>query len=469
MPEIIVNSVGMKFVRVVIGSDQQVIYFSQFLMSNAEFQKITGKSPPWWSGTDSDGPVIRLNWFDARELSKILTELPAEKSAGRHYRLPTQAEWQQVCSAGTTTRFFFGDSEKDLPKFAHIGSDDSFCKSGQFLPNPLGIYDLYGNLWEWCLDSRIDRDNASVDLNDLHPDNLCGLCGGAWCTSAGEISSLLRDMQHPSVERSTIGVRLVFTVNISCPSSISIQPISIENTLDDRRLINSIGMSLSPIPTKHLVVSEVPNGSVRNTIWNRKEDAEYYIGTFPVTESEFRLLLNGGSYACNDNYSFQTDLHRVAVTEVSWTEANEYCERLSQIPNERDAGRRYRLPTEYEWEYCCLCGESSDAISYECSKITAWTQENTRRNTRPPVGLKAPNLWGLHDMLGGVSEWCSNYYFSRDQLTGEGPLDPYCRRVARGGNVYFPRSLCQPNSRFAVSPDHKSFYVGFRLLMYIER
>lgn len=462
----------MSFVRVFLGPEEpQGFFFSQFLTTNADFRRITGHSRPFNTlGEASDcDPVNGLNWFDAVELCRILSEIPEESSMGRRYRLPTVAEWEQVCRAGSVTRFFFGDSEAELLTYAWIESNDRFCPSGQFQPNPWGVFDLYGNLWEWCLNSPSDQQSNFDDLNDLHPDNLRPLCGGAWNTPARRISSSLKDWQHPSTERTTIGVRLVFTVD-----SVKQKPRPITTTIKsmdscDYPLINSIGMSLTKVDLNGMNDIEKVIKACQPSDSDRSGNNEFYLGTFPVTQAEFRLLMNGGSYADEEHYSFQTDTRLVPITGVSWSQANEFCQKLSQIPAERDAGRSYELPADRVWEYCCCCGESPNAILYECTANTAWTRENTRRNTCPPVGLKDPNLWGLHDMLGGVSEWCSDYFFDYRQPIMKAIPDPYARRVVRGGNFFFPRALCQPTSRFSVSLNHTSFYVGFRVLMCIKR
>ena len=96
-------------------------------------------------------PVDRVSWEDAREFCRRLSASPEEKSAGRVYRLPTEAEWEYACRAGTTTRFGFGDSESDLGEYVWREGTMTY-PVGQKRQNAWGLYDMHGNLYQWCAD-----------------------------------------------------------------------------------------------------------------------------------------------------------------------------------------------------------------------------------------------------------------------------------------------------------------------------
>ena len=79
------------------------------------------------------------------------------------YRLPTEAEWEYACRAGTTTRYYSGDTAKDLGRIAwYKGNTGTFRKVGQKAPNAFGLYDMLGNVWEWTLDAYGDSDRKTV-------------------------------------------------------------------------------------------------------------------------------------------------------------------------------------------------------------------------------------------------------------------------------------------------------------------
>ncbi len=159
------------------------------------------------------------------------------------------------------------------------------------------------------------------------------------------------------------------------------------------------------------------------------------------------------------------------VENVSWNDAQEYCRRLSALPAEKAAGRRYRLPTEAEWEYAARAGStdglSTAEVNHELNEA-AWYAANSL--DRPhSVGQKALNAWGLCDMHGNVAEWCADAYAADyyAKSPSDDPAGPAAAetRVIRGGSWNHPASACRPAARASAKPDARSANVGFRVVL----
>jgi formylglycine-generating enzyme required for sulfatase activity len=143
----------------------------------------------------------------------------------------------------------------------------------------------------------------------------------------------------------------------------------------------------------------------------------FYLGIYPVTQSQFQKVMGKNASFFRPQNGGGPD-H--PVEQVRWGEARAFCARLSALPEEKKAGRTYRLPTEAEWEYACRAGTTTtfnvgDTLSSKQANFNgnfpygrAEKGPFLRRTAK--VGLYAPNAWGLHDMHGNVYEWCNDWY-----------------------------------------------------------
>jgi formylglycine-generating enzyme required for sulfatase activity len=142
-----------------------------------------GKNPSEFR--DSSRPVEGVSWDDATEFCRKLSESPAEKAAGAAYRLPTEAEWEYACRAGTATRFAYGDDPAGLDQYAwwKNNSQGRTQAVGRLQPNAWALFDVHGNVWEWCADWwAADYYAQSPTDSPLGPDTGSDrvLRGGAW-------------------------------------------------------------------------------------------------------------------------------------------------------------------------------------------------------------------------------------------------------------------------------------------------
>jgi formylglycine-generating enzyme required for sulfatase activity len=156
-------------------------------------------------------PVENVSWNDAQAFCEKLSQI-----TGKTYRLPTEAEWEYACRAGTTTRYYFGDNDNQLGNYAWYSenSNNTTHPVGQKKPNAWGLYDMSGNVWEWCEDDWHDSyagapDDGSAWLdNDNRSQSRKRLRGGSWGNSPDLCRSALRDRNFPGIHYDRIGFRV---------------------------------------------------------------------------------------------------------------------------------------------------------------------------------------------------------------------------------------------------------------------
>jgi formylglycine-generating enzyme required for sulfatase activity len=119
----------------------------KYPITQAQYEAVMGKASLMFP-RNPQNPVNSVTQNEAEVFCKQLSKL-----TGKNYRLPTEAEWEYACRAGTETRFSFGDDENQLGDYAWFidNSDNVTHPVGKKRPNPWGIYDMHGNVWEWCV------------------------------------------------------------------------------------------------------------------------------------------------------------------------------------------------------------------------------------------------------------------------------------------------------------------------------
>ena len=185
--------------------------------------------------------------------------------------------------------------------------------------------------------------------------------------------------------------------------------------------------------------------------------SSYYIGKYEVTEGLWNAVMGESSYYKGENYP---------VDWVSWNSVQEFITKLNSL-----TGKKYRLPTEAEWEFAARGGRSSKGYKYSGSNTVgnvAWYSGNSSGSIRP-VGTKAANELGIYDMSGNVAEWCSDwreYYTSTAKTNPTGPSSGDYR-VIRGGSIN-PFELARDvrvSRRDWGRPDGGGVLPGFRLAL----
>jgi formylglycine-generating enzyme required for sulfatase activity/serine/threonine protein kinase len=197
----------------------QGFWLGQHEVTQAEWQRVMQTTP--WSGRNyvkegDNYPATYVSWEDATKFCEKLTE--SEHSAGRlpsdwEYMLPTEAQWECACRGGAKSRFSFGDDESDLGEYAWFGKN-TWDIGGKYAPvvgqkkaNPLGLYDMHGNVWEWCRDRYAKELVGGTDPQGPSEGSSRVLRGGSWRDPAGGCRSASRGFT-PELQHSYVGFRL---------------------------------------------------------------------------------------------------------------------------------------------------------------------------------------------------------------------------------------------------------------------
>jgi formylglycine-generating enzyme required for sulfatase activity len=463
-------------------------YMGACEVTRQQWKAVMG-SEPWYGspypGPESTAPANYVSWEDATAFCRKLSE-----KTGATARLATEAEWEYACRAETKTRFSFGNVESELATYGWYGenSDKTMHPVGGKAPNPWGLYDMHGNLSEWCWD-RYDRAYYKSSPKDDPAGPRSGPYrvhrGGGWGSLAERCTSGYRSGFTPTWTNIVVGFRVVVT---KLPSAVTVpgpeRPVErpepepvvapkggrVETTAyaageapgwakvsrEQVEYAKRAGLAVAKewklgagvtmrfvlvAPGEFMMGSKAEGGDAPP---RRERIAKpFYIGVTEVTQSQYE--------AATGEKPSKWQGADLPVEQVSWEDAQAFCRKLGA-----KAGAAVRLPTEAEWEYACRAGTETQWSWGDAARDAegyGWYLSNGEKRTHA-VGQKLPNRWGLYDVHGNVWEWCG------DWSGGERKS-----RVYRGGGwdygVVYARSSC----RNGIDPGHGHGALGFRVVV----
>jgi formylglycine-generating enzyme required for sulfatase activity len=235
---IITNSLGMKFVLIAAGSFtmgsspaeqgrhprdeeehrvriEKPFYLQTTEVTQGQWKRVMGNNPSSFKECGDECPVEMVSWYDAQEFIRRLRQLEGTDK----YRLPTEAEWEYACRAGTTTPFYTGlciSTEQANYKGSYpleACEEGKYRRTavsvGSFPPNPWGLYDMHGNVCEWCQDRYGTYPTVDIiDPKGPSTGEYHVLRGGSWLSPGKRIRSASRMAHFPATRDNHIGFRL---------------------------------------------------------------------------------------------------------------------------------------------------------------------------------------------------------------------------------------------------------------------
>ena len=407
--------------------------------------KMTWRTPG--PAVTDDSPVTQVSWNDAVAFCNWLsgqeqltpcyqrdgdswTLLP--KSNG--YRLPTEAEWEYACKAGTTTQFWFGDNWQEHDKYgwSNKNAGGRAHSVGSLPANPFGLYDMHGNVWEWCqdwYDAKWYEKSPSEDPVGPSRASNRAVRGGRWDYTPAYSRSSYRDNINPSRRNDYRGFRPALSSVGAASSTASVtassQPLTPTSSvgLNTPKFTNSLGMEFALVPKGK---SWLGGGGGKPGEQEVEIKQDFYMGVYEVTQEEWEKVTgkNPSEFSRNGvnknvvSEISDADLKRFPVDQASWDDCQNFIKAIND--QVKDTGWVYRLPTEVEWEYACRGGPLADkaesAFDFYLEKPTNTllaSQANfmdANLNRTNKVGSYSPNRLGLFDMHGNVGEWCQDEF-----------------------------------------------------------
>jgi len=453
-------------------------------------------------------PAHRITVDDCNEFLRIINSMNLDYI----YRLPTEAEWEYACRAGTDGLYYWSDNlvQQDPKAYCWFNqnSDMRVHPVGSLSPNDWGLYDMSGNVWEWCQDTKhVNYLYAPTDGSAWVTGGSGQIARGGSCQS--ELSfcrSANRGLDATPNENMGgnlppyIGFRLVREERVSQGDtllssgalgsfvenvSIDAQASLIDNQYANTNLVDSEFGEFALIPSGSYPMGSYPTSFGRELDELPQHFVEiegFEMLTTEVTQNLWTSVMGTDLEDMRlENYEIGPFLFKadsLPMYCILWNDCQEFVDELCKL----DSTYTYRLPTEAEWEYACRAGSNSvfywgdetenSVVSDFCwyalnTDSSVWLDPHSSIEGVQPVGLLLPNAWGLFDMSGNVWEWCQDTKhndYTNAPSEGSGWINGGSGRIARGGSWLSHITGCRSANRGYDYVPQRYPYIGFRVV-----
>ena len=450
----------------------QSFYMGKYEITQAQWQAVMGSNPSNFKG-GNDYPVENVSWNDCQTFITALNGLGQGT-----FRMPAEAEWEYACRAQTSARYFWGEdfSHTNLGNYAWYESNAN-CQIqavGTKYPNPWGLFDMSGNVWEWCQDwSGLYTSSDKTNPTGPESAGMYRIMRGGWVGGDSRFPrSSNRNWHEPGYGFEYLGLRIVKTDVMSTatptenlteiptptytptPSEVLTgTPIPTEEPTEEAAATptvtptemssatpSPVTVSLANLPSDATALTMVYISA--GTFVMGSTDAEqdrnsdegpqhqvtitqpFYLGQYEVTQAQWKAVIEE-AYA-----SFPSDATVQALNGIKEPSFDKNagaiypnrpvnrvtwnnCQNFIYVLNMLGKGT-YRLPAEAEWEYACRAGTSTRFYwgnDSSYSQIGQYAWYTGNSNGQShEAGTTLPNAWGLFDMSGNGWEWCQDWY-----------------------------------------------------------
>ncbi len=472
-------------------------------VTQALWEAVMGSNPSYFNGDSRPGgpgnPVEEVSWDDCQEFIAKLNEM-----TGRTFRLPSEAEWEFAARGGNYSHGYkyAGSDDKDEVAWHNQNSGHKTHPVAELLPNELGLYDMSGNVEEYCLDGWGNNYFCTNPLtNPIMPttDGEHVACGGSWNYTGSLVSNVPASSAWPAR-----GLRLAMGEPVyDTPLSLSKYETEIKDGLFDVVTIaggsglyqvncdnnealtvshkdTTIRLDAIEVGTANVTVCDLTTGE-KATVAVTLNPSEFVLEKFTVGDQKFAMIkVDGGTFlmgATPEQEPEATDderpVHEVTLssfyigqTEVTvglWKAVMGYCPIPSYLPeHDHDprmparlvswddcqefiaklnemTGRTFRMPTEAEWEFAARGGNYSHGYKYAGSDNLDDVAIYEPQSTLF-VRTSFPNELGLYEMSGSMWEWCQDWFgpYGSEPLVNPVGPESGTYRVIRGGCYLWP-------------------------------
>jgi formylglycine-generating enzyme required for sulfatase activity len=406
-------------------------YIGKYEVTQAQWKSVMGSIPSGQPNCENC-PVTKV---DRREIEEFIKKL--NNKSGKRYRLPTEAQWEFAARGGKKGLGFkySGSNNIDAVAWHFDNSEKKTQPVGQKQANELGVHDMSGNVSEFCSDYPGNYSSKSRSNPGYNTTEDCVIRGGSILSESDYAFIFNRQKNHKNFYKMPDhGFRLA---------------LSTEKDSFEMVLVNG-GTFMMGCTDADCSENQKPCRKITLK--------SYYIGKYEVTLSQWYEIMG-------ENPSYPVLLEKGPVQNVSWNDVQRFIAELN-----KKTGKRYRLPTEAEWEFAARGGIKSQGFKYSGSdnvvEVSYYEEISTGR-LPSYVGYSEPNELDIYDMSGNVAEWCSDWYGEYSNINLNNPSGPLSGslRVIRGGSWnqgdYSGRVTCRDKGL----PERKSSSVGFRLVL----